>query len=263
MGAPRLQVSNGDGLMTVSPYADAVLADSPVGYWRLGEATGQTTAVARVGANATWVNGTSESVPGALLIAPKDNYASRFASTKYLNVANPKTVAGAGTIECWVNPAPWTVASRFGIWQNTTSWTVNAANTVSVFRYENNNFYFRLVGSDGVIYDIATTWTTWFNASAGYHHVACTYGAGAMALYINGTSVSSRTAVMPSTLPNATVQISRGHDGTGNGHNLDEFAIYDKALTATQVKAHYDASFIPPGITRWTDYGSRSAMVMG
>ena len=52
--------------MTPNAYRDAVLADSPVGYWRLAETTGAAVDTAGNAAGGTYNGGMTRGVPGAL-----------------------------------------------------------------------------------------------------------------------------------------------------------------------------------------------------
>ena len=84
-------------------YANAVLADNPIGYWRLGESSG-TTALnsSAFGRNGTYNGGVTLGLPGAI---PADsNTAAGFnGSTAFVSVAgSPFNLANNFTLEAWV-----------------------------------------------------------------------------------------------------------------------------------------------------------------
>ena len=101
-------VGVGDGATLVvpnSPYAQAVLDDKPIGYWRLGEATGPT-AFDRSpnGLDGTYFGGVSPDQPGAILGDP-DTSALFDGTTGYVKVPPDPSFNQIGndlTIEAWI-----------------------------------------------------------------------------------------------------------------------------------------------------------------
>src|SRR5207249_8077529 len=92
-------------------YSPAVLADLPIGYWRLGESSGQTTASDASGNShaGTYVNGPTLGVPGAL--AGDGDTAARFsaASSQYVTIANSSAFdVSALSVELWVKTSATT-----------------------------------------------------------------------------------------------------------------------------------------------------------
>src|ERR1700704_333500 len=57
-------------ILAASPYADAVLADQPAAYWRLGETSGSTAADASGKGHTGWLLGVSGGARGALVGDP-------------------------------------------------------------------------------------------------------------------------------------------------------------------------------------------------
>ena len=86
----------------VSVYQNAVVARSPVGYWRLGETSG-TTAVAEVGPNGTYEGSPTQNVTG--LIDDTDKAVTFDGSNDSVNIGDQTWTDGTAkwTITAWVN----------------------------------------------------------------------------------------------------------------------------------------------------------------
>src|SRR5262249_54513852 len=81
-------------------YSSVVLADNPIGYWRLGETSGPTAFDSSgLGHNGTYTGGVTLGVPGAIVDDP--NTAARFnGSTGYVAVpGGPFNMANNFTLE--------------------------------------------------------------------------------------------------------------------------------------------------------------------
>lgn len=228
------------------PYDEVVLADGPVGYWRLGESSGT---VARDssghGRDGTYVDAPTLGVAGAL--TTDANTAVTFPAESHVTLADVKAVYSAGTFECWVDTRQWAAdATQHGLYQNSTGWS-NQANGVSLFRWaaassDASRFYFRVVNPGAAIQDISAPWRDYFGTADGWHHVVGTWSAAGMFLYVDGVQVATRTCDPPTAASvNPATQISRGHAYGGRGHTVDEAAVYDRALTADEVAEHYRA----------------------
>jgi hypothetical protein len=103
--AAPILINPGDQVDTVDQhsYAEAVLVDHPVGYWRLDEETGSVV-IDRAGDNAGQrFGGVTRVEPGALADATAANAFD--GATGYLRVPNKPALQLAGdlTIELWVN----------------------------------------------------------------------------------------------------------------------------------------------------------------
>lgn len=84
----------------------------------------------------------------------------------------------------------------------------------------------------------------------GWQYLAATWDGSATTLYVNGASAA--TGTLTGTLAaGVTGYTSLGYNAV-YGHDwvnglLVHLAVYDKALTAAQVAAHYAAAAVPPG----------------
>jgi hypothetical protein len=105
----------------LAPYASAVLADHPVAYWRLGEASGTTaidsSAHLQTGA---YFNGVSLGQPGALPGDP--NTAARFDGVND-HAQFPNPVGDDFTVEAWINTTANSLAGSQGFQGNGIVWS--------------------------------------------------------------------------------------------------------------------------------------------
>src|SRR5918912_140402 len=96
-----------------------------------------------------------------------------------------------------------------------------------------------------------TTGTTYSNTitDTGWHHVAATKAGATVHLYIDGADVTG--TVTNRTMANNPLALSLGQSSGGSFWNgtLDEVALYRAALTASQVKSHYDTGAVTPSPT--------------
>lgn len=216
-------------------YSAAVLADSPLAYWRLGEASGNFADSSGNGRTATKAGTITHDV-NSLLPSDKSNRAISLAGAGWASGAanvNPTAI----TLEAWVRftslaTGPSIVYRDTGV----------AGNRIFQFRVE----------STGEIR--LTIWTTGggpFTASSATgviainttYHVAATYNNANMIVYVNKTAV--KTQAQTGNLASGTGSYWFGAD-TAAGHavsgTIDEVAIYPTALSSARISAHYDAA---------------------
>lgn len=248
--------------MSPAPYVDAVLADSPTGYWRLEEATGTlATDSSGNGLNGTYVGTVTRGINGPMVAPSKAiSIGGTGANANLINLGNPAAlqIRGNQTIEMWIQTN--SLNARRNPWYK-------AYGAEGAMTLETNgaiNYFYGTSSGDASPY-IGHSTPAGAITVGPWYHIVHVRNVTTMRLhwYINAVEVSNIAAAYAlSGLSAANTWIGEGYVEAWHGA-IDEFAIYNKALTAERVKAHYDASFIPPGITRWTDYGSKSAMVMG
>lgn len=222
-------------------YSSEVLADSPLAYYRLGDASGTTmTDSSGNGRNGTY-NGPTLGATG--LLTGDANTSADFDGTN-----DRCTVTyNAG----WMAPANWTIEAWFNT--DTTSgaaviagrqasgnarWSITRSGTGLVFRFNSN-------GSSGwndlTVASVVTTGQT--------YHVVGTWDGTTRRLYLNGSQIGSDT---PGFTPSGTAGLSIGSwfDLSAEWFNgrIDEVAYYGTALSSTRVGAHYTAGITPPGV---------------
>ncbi len=255
-------------------YAEQVLADHPVGYWRFSE-TKSTLAnhapqfpelTGKPQGNVTSVAGPrGEAFPDF----SSDNQAAQFDGVgDYYRIADPGDESpldfGAGdsiTLEAWVNPRQLT-AGRY-------MYIVGKGRLFnSGFSRDNQNYALRLNGSSGTGATVnflfrgaknntPNDWHRWtsqhqFPLSSGWHHVAVTYTFGqpdSIRGYIDGRATTGTWDMGGATtdapvVDNDEVWIgsSMGGAASNSFHGaIDEVALYRSALPAARFAERYHA----------------------
>lgn len=215
-------------------YRATVMADEPVAYWRLGEASG-TTAADEIGAyNGNYVGNTALGQAG---ISGDGNNAVAFSQTVgRVTVANNAAFRPASaTVELW---AKQTSTTAVGICYILRQGSIESSG-LAVFSINNN---MQLWAASN-----ATTWavqkSTPITLGAWTHYVI-TYDGSAVRAYKNGIEIGS--AVLLATLRYSTVGGIRIGSDDDNSYpfsgTIDEVAIYSKALTQDRILAHYNAA---------------------
>jgi len=215
-------------------YADEVIADAPLAYWRLDETSG-TTANDAIGSNhGTYTGGVTLNQPG--IPSTGRPSVSLNGSSGYVNIPHHASLSITGdlTVEAWVYRSSAAgfrggIAKRVGGNPCEFGLNFNQATPVTQW-YFHDGTNFRMCSFAGL--PAQDAWT----------HVVGTRQGGVCALYFNGVQVA--TANLSAFTPAATTRpVTIGtDDGLGfMAGRPDEVAIYAHALSATRVLAHYDA----------------------
>lgn len=213
-----------------SSYKSTVLADGPVAYWRLDEASGTTAADQLSAHPGTYTAGPTLAQSGALVgdsdTAIKTNGSSQYVSIPYSAALNTAQFS----VEVWAYPTAGSGSYR----------------GVMASRYYPKGWV--LYAGSG------NAWEFWINSGSGmttlsggtvtlstWAYLAATFDGTTARLYVNGTQVASATisGYTPQTTSAAAVGQSEPGAGFFFPGKLDEPAIYNKALTATQVANHW------------------------
>ena len=212
-----------------SAYADAVFADTPVAYYRLDEASGDTTAWDWSGNDVTasiqTPTGAVRAEPGALAdldtstkLLGSPGATSRCPTTRSIRVND------TFTLEAWIRrsvvPGNVTIFNDFsaGFWLK--------IGTNNLLELRKNNPSASIVSSTATIAD-----TNW-------HHVAATKQGATVKLYIDG--VDRTGTVTNQTLTSSTSGFHVGMtDGVAEPFYgwVDEAALYPTAISGTRVSA--------------------------
>jgi hypothetical protein len=214
-------------------YSAAVIADSPVSYWRLGEAGGTAVGDER-GAN-----------PGAYANAPTLGAASLLASdtaNKAVgldgsndNVKVPDSatldLSSPLSLEVWIKPTSLPATGAFAsILTKAESYSLQFNGPRLEFTIMQNGVRKRLQAPAGAIVAGST------------YHVVGTYDGTTQRLYVNGAQVASAALSGGVTVNNNALYL-----GSWNGAEeffkgtIDEAAVYGATLSAARVSAHYSA----------------------
>ncbi len=231
------------GTATPSPYADAVSADAPSSYWRLGEASGSTAYDWAAGNDVTLASDATRGVTGAL--KGDTDKATGFSGAASVPGVTAASVSGPQTfsVEAWFSTTSTSGGKVVGFGNNKTS---NSSN------YDRHVY---LTNDGKVVFGVYNSNTFTLSSGAGlndgkWHHVVATMGSDGMNLYVDGVKAASRT-------DNTTAQAFTGYWRIGgdtlNGWpsqptsaalagSIDDVAVYPTVLSADRVTAHYAAA---------------------
>jgi hypothetical protein len=227
-----------DTTFTGADYATTILADTPIGYWRLGESAG-TTAVSQV--NSPTVDGLYEgtyqlSQPGISTDGDTAVYFDGTNNATDVKVADSATiqVADVFSVEAWVYLSNSAISVRTVAQKVGGDFVFQTVNT-------GGSHFLRL--GDGVNTIVNGTTAIPMNT---WSHVVATKNGSSVHLYLNGVDVTG-------TVTNHTLIAGVGvplrwfslFSGVGAREYGDEAALYNYQLTAAQVLAHYKAGRMP------------------
>lgn len=225
-----------------TPYQQAILADSPVGYWTFDNASD-------LGADSSG-NGNNGTVYGDAITTTTgvDGTAGLFDGNSYIDT--PDVDLGTSfTVEAWFD-------TNYDMPSGDTEYIMNR----DEFNGSSRIFQLRLVssgdsefialsggGDQGGVQD---TFSSGSLDDGNWHYIAAVVQANTAAdtttstLYVDGSPVDRTTS--PGLEPTSGSDIGLGAaDGESGGDDfrgaLDEMAVYNKALTAAQIEAHYEA----------------------
>jgi len=240
----------------VITYADVLLADGPVMYYRFEESTGQITknlGTAGTAADGLWMTGSgpddSSPVdvsagtgprPGDFLGFPADNKSGKFIGTEGMLWVDAQQQLlnnlGAFSLEYWVKPAnratdPATFGTRIGI--------VGQNDAIEYGFIDQNTIQIWTPGGGSLNTTYSFPDNTW-------HHVATIADGKSVKNYFDGkfiNQVTQTTANYGSSTYNVHVGGGGAFDATGNFFTgeIDEVAIFQKAIPADRIAAHYKA----------------------
>ena len=243
-------VVSGANLATASPttYRDEVLADSPVAYWRLSEASGTTAVDETSSNNGTYAGGVSFGQPGAI-VNDGANKATSFDGvddTMSLSSGGALSMGTAVSIEVWVK------RSRSGVFQ-----AIAGKPTSGQSKAENYSLWLTTANQVRMYVGNGTTYGSVTSTGAldtNWHHIVGTFDNSTLRLYIDGTlnaSVSTPVRLTPNPNP-FVVARSTSSSSTNFGGLLDELAVYSTVLSPARIQAHYNKAFAdltPPVVT--------------
>jgi hypothetical protein len=225
----------------VTHYANTVAADSPTGYWRMGELTGTTAAASAGAVTGTYTNGPFLGVAGAV---NDDDMAPKFDGTNdYVGLGDNFDLDAntTYTLECWISPAAAATANYpivIGKYNATGGWWLYLESSAQATP---NAVTFERLGSSGsdATSSDAVAYALPVNA---WSHVAVSYDGTDLRIYVNGVQRDTTTSTR--SVPNKTTAMTVGGAGGAtdsfNGR-VDEVAVYPTALSAARIQAHYDA----------------------
>lgn len=216
-------------------YAAVVAADAPAAYWRLDDPSGSTAVADSAGTNVGAVSGTVTQQTAGVLTGD--------AATSFDGVSGSVDVPAAASLE----PSSGVSVEA---WIETTSTADQAAFDDGALRLhvDAGTVSASVGASDGPApYELAGNGV----ADGLWHHVVVTQDATGVTLYVDGSAVAA-AAWTSSQLAGYAETTALGHcagdcaDDQFFSGTLDEVAVYDTALSAERVTAHFDAATSAP-----------------
>lgn len=215
-------------------YAAEVLADSPLGWWRLDETSGATAANQVAGSpDGTYTNFVAGDY-GVLGFQADGTVAANFdGSNNYVAIPN-SVVSGIGTgaftIEMWYRDEKASRGDPFGL--------KGAGGDLGLIHEGNNNPWLYW-NSTAIAQNGAITENAW-------HHVAFTRdGASSMTMYVDGAVYNTGSSGNNISSIAADIWIGSNRSGTTPQSAFDgqiaDVAVYGSDIGATRVQDHYDA----------------------
>jgi hypothetical protein len=239
--------------LPLNVYGEEILSDTPHLYWRLGEADGETAVDASGNdRDGTWGNFGLTRGSGSLVSYSNDG--SVQIESASANAVEAPLSYGYTTlpfsVEFWLRCATGANATTGTVFTQTD--TSDGNNEILIYHIVSSGTSHLVVtipGGTPNLYD----WSLPYLINDGLpHHIVVTVdGSGTQVLYLDGTAVTS-----PST---SSTGVETFRDGMYLGAaplsesvawpawigEIDDFAIYETALSSTQVADHYSASKSP------------------
>lgn len=233
-----------DGAVSTSKYRAAVMADSPVGYWRLGDPT-PAIAADEIGIHPGKGIGTdvAAGVPGALANDPDTAFHFGSQQTSYIDMGDFFAFPGTApySLELWARMVDDGNYKVFISKDDATSGSPDIGYEVfGGTSSGNGQVYFRRYGTSPSAWNTITQplpYSVWT-------YFVATYDGVTLRFYVNG-AVAAGSAMGGSEATSTSHLVFAGDVGGSGSHfegDLDEVAIYDKALDATRVAAHWQAA---------------------
>ncbi|MGI8825452.1 MAG: LamG-like jellyroll fold domain-containing protein [Chloroflexota bacterium] len=220
---------------TAVPYASAVLADHPAIYYRLDESCG-TTAADSSG------NGRDGSYSESATLdqggATNDGDAAISTTGRglqYRSGAGLPTGPAPRAVEAWFKTTTSPNNAVLAAWgtesgDNLFAFMLYNATTVKLTDWDNNYFFPVPAGANV--------------ADGQWHYLAGVFDGTTVTMYYDGQNLGSQSGTFDTTLNGAGMVV-----GSSTGKNdypytgaIDEVAVYDTALSVSQVQAHYNAN---------------------
>ena len=226
------------GSGTLSNYANAVLDDKPLKYWRLGETSGRT--LNDWGGTDDTQVGTGAVRNQASAINGDSNASTQFKGARSSVAYSTEQIQAPDefSLEGWFKTSATGKIAGFG---DVPTGDSNAHDR-TVYIDSNGRLSFGLFPAPGVRTIVQTSNNVRDN---NWHHFVATLDKNGMSLYMDGKRVGSRSDVERG--QNILGYWKLGGDNTWSGNSffnglLDEFAVYPRALTLAEVNEHWVAS---------------------
>ncbi|HET8909356.1 MAG TPA: LamG-like jellyroll fold domain-containing protein [Ktedonobacterales bacterium] len=229
-------------------YAATILADSPVSYWRLGEQSGSTALDSGGGGNnGTIYGGTTLGAAGA--IAGDSNTAMTYdGATGFVGVPDRANldITGDMTLEMWARPGVLNGSSQTVLQKSNSSSTAGPGWQYRISVGTTNQW-------KAAIYVGSTTYqvtdTTDVLRTSRWDYLVLVRSGSTLTFSVNNQNVGSISITGATNTSTGMLAFGRAGSFANfylNG-GIDEVAVYNKALSASQIQSHYAAGGSPGG----------------
>ena len=225
-----------------TPYWEAVLADNPVAYWRFEETDGTTAFDSSGnGLHGTYVGGVTLGIPGVLDDEPNQSIVLD-GSTGYINVppnSRLNRLRNNFTIEGWVKNGGMRVSTR---------------DNTSTGGYQYGQGRYGGGFTTFTIKDYSKPFSPPFPEDEWLHCAIVFDSDNNARFFANGEYMGADWGSRPANVNSQPLNIGRhpiaDHGGSHNylSGNIDEIAIYNRALTADEIQEHFLIGFPFPDI---------------
>jgi hypothetical protein len=226
-----------------SVYANTVLSDAPLAYWRVDEASGTVAHDATGNGNDAYYTGGVTLGSGGALIGDTDTAATLDGVTGHLDVGDRFGFTGNATytLEVWAQPQKITTSyqrlfsrelpttPREGYLLFVRAGYAADPSTFSLERWS--------AGSTNQCPETNAITQVW-------HHFVATYDGSTSHVYLDGVLAASQPAPLPLNSTTASLWIGASSFDTAGyfAGVVDEVAVYGTALSAARITAHFHAS---------------------
>lgn len=233
--------------LTAGGYAAAVLSDSPAAYWRLRETSGTTATDSTGVSHGQYVAGVKLGQSGAVF---GDSAVSFDGYDDVVSVRDHAKLRlnGSFSLEFWAK-----LNAERTSFPGVTSKGTGGNGFVVYWRNGERRLTFKRAGIDGKSTSVAGALR-----SDRFQHYVLSYDAPSKTLrwYVNGVLDATHGSVTyPTNYDASPFVIGRGDGGQFGNQTIDDFAVYNKALSADRVKAHFATTQEAPAPTP-TDAGA-------
>lgn len=212
-------------------YKDEILADSPRGYWRFDEISGDTSLLDLASVGALTPQPTNAIIDFPALHQGNRASCQFNGTTQYATRAdqNQLDLADSFTLEAWI------YLDAVGRWHTIVDKGANAY----ALAVNNSN---RLVLRKSFIADIVASTIT-LSVSTAYH-VAATKSGATVKLYINGADVTGTVTNQTCTDNSSALHVGREISYNYMQGRISDVALYSGALSAARIAAHYSSGLV-------------------
>lgn len=225
-------------------YAETILSDNPIAYWRFNGSSGTLVRDIAGGHNATLTGSASGHQPGALMTPDSSSTSFNSGTSDAASAAIDLSPYSVITIECWLAWAAFANNDQL-LGEYSTNYNVNNAFIIDPNSSTTLGFQWVMSTSAGNHFDATMTRP---GGSFVWHQYAATLDrtTPAITCYLDGVKVSTSNSVANSiggNFSNSTLYfMSRATSSLFGNGNLEEYAIFAGALPASRIAAHYAAA---------------------